>query len=134
MAKACGILFLLQVEDTAGSDTWTSIASLRDTSLSINNEQVDITDKGSASKRVLLACGINSMSISGSGLFDTDATLAIVHAKALDGSLYNYKLISDLGDSYEGAFQVASLERTGSYNGAEEYSISLESSGVIAYA
>lgn len=133
MAKYCGKNFLLQVEDTPASGTFTSVATIRDVSLSISNEQVDTTDKTIAPARELKNCGINSMSISGAGIFSDDAPLAIIQARSHDGALYNYRLISDRGDQYQGAFQTATFDRTGAFNNSEEFSISLESSGVIVF-
>lgn len=131
--KTCGNEFLIEVEDTPGSDTFTAIGTLRDSTLTINNEQVDTTDKATAPNRELKNCGINSLSLSGAGPFSDDAPLGIVHARARDGDLYVYRVTSGLGDQYQGEFQTASFERSGSYNNVEEYTMSLESSGIIAY-
>lgn len=134
MAKQCGINFLVQVEDQATPLSYNTVFSMRDTSLSISNEQVDVTDKGSSSARQLLSeCGVNTMSISGSGLLDDEEAITELHGFALTGAVINIRLVSDAGDQYLGPFQVASFERTGSYNGAEEYSVSLESASLITY-
>jgi len=133
MAKYCGLLYIIEVETTAGSGTFTKLGNLRDTSLSSSNEQVDVTDKDSNKKRELLNCGVHSKSLSGSGVFTDNAMLLIVQARSDDGALWNYRVTSEYGDQYEGAFQTSGFERNGGYNGAEEYSVSLESSGDIAY-
>jgi len=73
------------------------------------------------------------MSISGSGIFSDDQWLEDVQGYALDGTIQTYKIISGNGDYFIGDFQVASVERNGEYNGAEQYSLSLESSGTVAY-
>ena len=50
------------------------------------------------------------------------------------GSLTNYQVfIPDFG-TYQGAFQLTSLEYAGEFNGEVTYSVSLESSGNIAFS
>ena len=135
MAKFCGKDFLLQVEDQVVPSTFNTIGAIRDTSISINNEQVDVTDKSNMPARQLLGeCGVNSMTISGSGQFSDEEAISDLHAKALSGAVITCKLVSGNGDSYEGSFQVASFERSGPYNSVEEYSITLESAASITYA
>lgn len=68
-----GRAFLLQVGDGDPGGTgelFTTVAGLRSTSLSLNNETVDVTTKDSAPWRELLAnAGIRSMQVQGSGVF-----------------------------------------------------------------
>jgi len=133
MSEFCGNLFLLKVEDSPGSTTFTEVGVFKETALSINNETVDVTDKSTAPARTLFNCGINSMAITASGNFTANAPLQIIASRSRDGALYNYQLVSDYGDIYEGAFQTVTFDRNGAFNGVEECSISLDSSGVIAY-
>ena len=52
------------------SGTMTTIGGLRSTTLTLNDEAVDITDKDSGGSRSLLpAGGVQSMTVSGSGVF-----------------------------------------------------------------
>ena len=46
MAKYCGSLFLLQVESPSVSGTYLDLGGFQSNSLTINNEQVDVTTKG----------------------------------------------------------------------------------------
>jgi predicted secreted protein len=131
MAKYCGKGLLLQVETSSGSGTYTSIGALRETGITVGNEQVDVTDKAGAPSRELLNCGLRTYTISASGPMSDDAMLTILRARANDGDLYNFRVISDSGTIYTGLFQVASLERTGTYNNVEEWSVTLESGGAI---
>ena len=118
------------------SNTATTIGGLRSSSITINEETVDVTNKDSSGNRELLADGgILSMSISGSGVF-TDSTAeqsfrsAAVGATAFQTFTF---IIPDLG-SYAGTLQVTSLEYAGEYNGEATYSFSLESSGAISFS
>ena len=118
------------------SGTVTTIGGLRSSSLTINEETVDVTNKDSGGNRTLLwDAGIVSMSISGSGVFtDTAAEVAFRSAAVAASTPQTFTfVIPDLG-SYAGTFQVTSLEYAGEYNGETTYSFGLESSGAIAFS
>jgi TP901-1 family phage major tail protein len=112
---------------------YVTIAGMRSTSLKINNEQVDVTDKGDIPWRQLLACGIRSMELSASGIFSNAVALTEIMADVVGGGIVDFKVISGRGDMFVGAYLVASCERNGEYNGAEQYSLTLASAGAIAY-
>jgi len=133
MAKYCGKDFLIQKQDGAGPFTYTTIAGMRSTSMTINNEQVDVTDKGDTPWRQLLACGIRSMEMSASGVFSDASILDDIMSDVTNGAIITLKLISGRGDSFLGAFLITSCERNGEYNGAEQYTLSLASAGAVAY-
>lgn len=112
----------------------TTIGGLRSTGMTINNEQVDVTDKGDVPWRQLLAgAGVRSMSLSGSGVFSDNAAVTTLQADAMSGTFETLKLISGRGDSFTGSFQIATFERNGEYNGAEQFSVSFESAAQITY-
>jgi len=63
------------------SGSQTTIGGMRSTSITLNDESVDITNKDSKGTRTLLAgAGVNSISISGSGVFTDDAGEVAVRA------------------------------------------------------
>ena len=118
------------------SGTVTTIGGLRSSSLTINEETVDITNKDSGGNRALLADGgILSMSISGSGVFTDSAAEVAFRSAALGATAFQTFtfVIPDLG-TYAGLFQVTSLEYAGEYNGETTYSFGLESSGAISFS
>ena len=132
MAAQRGGALLLKMDI---SGTMTTIGGLRSTSITINDEAVDITNKDSGSSRTLLPSGgILSMSVSASGVF-TDATSeTTLRSKVHQSSFESYNIIiPDLG-TYAGSFMIASLEYAGEYNGEVTYSITLESSGAITFS
>lgn len=135
MSKYKGKDFLVQRQATVGPPaTYTTVAGMRSTGLTINAEAVDVTDKGDTPWRQILdGAGINSMSLSLSGVFTNAAVLASMLSDCMTGTLYNYQLISGLGDKFVGSFKITSLERNGEYNGAEQYSMTLESASAITY-
>jgi len=140
MAAQKGSAFLLKDNSTG---TAVTLGGMRSTSMSINGETVDVTNKDSSTftgtagddiGRLLLAnAGIRSMSISASGVFIDSASENTTRATAFSGDAVNYDLIFADTSSAKGSFIVTSYERAGEYNGEETYSLSLESSGTITY-
>lgn len=132
MAAQKGSAFLLKIDTGAGS--FATVGGLRSTGITMNDEAVDVTTKDSANVRELLANGgVQTVSISGSGVF-TDATSEATLRAAFGSSTFKdfQVIIPDFG-TYEGAFMVASLEYAGEYNGEVTYSVTLESSGAITF-
>ena len=144
MAAQKGSAMLLKV-DISGVQT--TVAGLRSTSISMNDEAVDITNKDSLGTRTLLAGGgTQSISISGSGVFTDSTTELLVRtsyfaqANTSDGSAAQTPafetfqvIVPDLG-TFTGEFMISTLEYAGEYNGEVNYSISLENAGYIAFA
>tara|TARA_Y100000289_G_scaffold53764_1_gene55881 strand:- start:46 stop:450 length:405 start_codon:yes stop_codon:yes gene_type:complete len=131
MAAQRGKALLLKI-DVSG--TMTTVGGMRSTSMTLNDEAVDISNKDSGSFRELLpAGGIQSMTITASGVF-TDSTAEQTLRSAYGTSTFkSYNVIvPDLG-TYAGTFMIASLEYGGEYNGEATYSVTLESSGSITF-
>lgn len=133
MAAKGGKDFLLKVEDTHGSGTYTTVAGLRSTSFTKNAEAIDATNHGSnQNKEILDGAGIKSVSISGSGIFDTGATLDRVEDAHDAQTLTRFQVVdADAGKTYTALFKITSFERSGDYNNEQAYSIALESSGAV---
>ena len=132
MAAQLGKSLLLKI-NVSGS--MTTLGGMRSTSMTLNDEMVDITNKDSSNKRTLLPQGgIQSLTISGSGVF-TDSTSEQQLRTSVGESVFNTDdfVIPDLG-TYSGSFQVTSLEFAGEFNGEATYSVTLESSGTISFA
>ena len=139
MAAGKGSSFLLKENSTG---TPATVGGLRSTSMTINGEMVDITDKdanafissGNDKARVLLqGGGVRSMSLSASGVFTDSSTENLVRGFAFDGAIQNYDLVFSDGSKISGAFLITSYERAGEFNGEETYSLTLESSNTITY-
>ncbi len=136
MAKYCGSELLIQVETTPGGGTYATIGATNTATITIGNETVNVTDKGGMPFRELLGCGENTLTVSGGGYVSDDANFDIAHAAAVGGgpgSIINFTIISAKGDSYVGAFQVSSFERSGDHNTAETFTFTLESAEQIVY-
>src|SRR5690606_1159909 len=128
--------FLLKVGDGSTPEVFTTVAGLRTTSLSINAEMIDVTDKDSEDqmRELLDGGGVKSMTITGAGEFEDDASQTALEEKALSGEIANYQITFESGRTYQGAFQVTNIEYTGEYNEAHTYSVTLESSGKVTVA
>jgi len=144
MAAQKGLDVLMKIDI---SGTKTTIGGLRSTSITLNDESVDITNKDSLGSRTLLAgAGVNSLSVSGSGVFtDSAAEVAVRTAfqaqqNTSDGSsgqtaaFESFQFIIPNLGTYTGNFQITSLEYAGEYNGEATYSMSFESAGYITFA
>lgn len=127
--------FLLKLGASVGAGTapYAIVAGMRATSLAINNDMIDVTSKSSMPWRTLIAGGVQSVSLSASGVFSSDSSLSDIMTLAMSGALANYQILTGKGDTFSGIFKMSKLERNGEYKGEEQYSITLESSGVISY-
>ena len=135
MAAQKGSALLMKIGNAGSPETFTTIGGMRSTSLSMNDEMVDITNKDSARARTLLAQGgTNSMTVAGSGVFTDSASEATLKGKFDVSALTNYQfLVPDFG-TFTGTFQLTTLEYAGEFNGEVTYSFTFESSGAITFA
>jgi TP901-1 family phage major tail protein len=144
MAAQKGSAMLLKIDQ---SGTKTTVGGLRSTSITFNDEAVDITNKDSLGMRTLLAGGgTQSVSISGSGVFTDSTTEQAVRtayfaqANTSDGSAAQTAafdsfqvIVPDLG-TFTGTFMIATMGYSGEFNGEVTYDLTLESSGYVTFA
>lgn len=132
MAAERGSAFLLKIGGEGASSTFTTVAGLKTTQMSIVGDAVAITNKGSGGWRELLSgAGIRSVSVAASGIFTGSAAETQVRALALEGTLRDYELSFESGDRMQGKFLVTRLEYAGDFNGERNYTLALESSGAV---
>jgi len=132
MAVERGSAFLLKVGDGAVVPAFATVAGLRTTQLSVNGEAVVVTSKDSGGWRQLLSgAGVRSVSVSGAGVFTGSAAEARIKGNALSGTIDDYRLSFESGDSMTGRFLVTRLDYAGDFNGERSYTLSLESSGPV---
>ncbi len=124
-----GLSFLLKIGAPAG----TTVAGLRATSFTLNGGSVDVTNKDSTGqwRELLAAASTISMSFAASGVFQDNSGVITMRASCIARTLDAYTLLFESGDTYDGTFQVTSIEQSGDFDGELNYSVSLESSGVI---
>tara|TARA_R110000822_G_scaffold28193_1_gene83895 strand:+ start:640 stop:1077 length:438 start_codon:yes stop_codon:yes gene_type:complete len=145
MAAQKGLDVLIEI-NTTGS-TFVAVGGMRSSSITLNDESVDVTNKDSLGTRTLLAgAGVNSISISGSGVFTNDTAEQLVRtsfqaqqntsdgASSQTPAFKNFKFKISTLISYTGPFQITSIEYAGEYNGEATYSMSFESAGYVTFA
>ena len=135
MAVQKGSALLVKVGNGASPEVFTTVAGLRDTTITMNRETVDVTNKDSSAVMTLLAdTGIISFSISGSGVFTDSASEASVRTAFASSSFVNFQFLVPSFGTFTGAFAVTSIEYSGSYNAEVTYSMSFESADTITFA
>jgi len=129
-----GSLVLIKVGDGGSPETFITVGGLRASGLKLDNQILNATNLESGTwKQLLGSAGIQSLSISGSGLFTGSTSEDTLRGYAFAGSVNNYQLVFADGDILTGPFLVASYERSGDYGGEEIYSLTLESAGTIIF-
>ena len=132
MAAERGSAFLLKIGSGGEIPSFTTVAGLKTTQLSINGDAVAITNKGSGGWRELLSgAGVRSVSVAASGIFTGSSAETEVRGLALSGALQDYELSFESGERLRGEFLVSRLEYAGDFNGERNYTLALESSGEV---
>ena len=135
MPAESGSAFLLKVGDGSATPTYATVAGLRTTQLSIAGELVTITNKDSGGWRELLSgAGTRSVSVAGSGVFTGSAAEARLKNNVLAGTLDDYQLSFESGETMQGRFLLTKLDYSGDFNGERAYTLALESSGQVVSA
>ena len=130
-----GSAFLLKVGDGATPPAFATVAGLRTTQLSVNGEAVVVTSKDSGGWRQLLSgAGVRSVSVSGAGVFTGSAAEVRLRNNVLAGTIDDYRLTFESGETMTGRFLVTRLDYAGDYNGERNYTLALESSGPVVSA
>lgn len=135
MAAQKGSAFLLKITNGASPAVYQTVAGLRTTQMSINGDAVVVTSKDSGGWRDLLSgAGVRSVSVSAAGIFLGSVAEARIRANALAGTIDDYELSFEDGDKLRGRFLVQKLDYAGDFNGERNYTLQLESSGVVTSA
>lgn len=135
MAAQKGSAFLLKITNGASPAVYQTVAGLRTTQMSINGDAVVVTSKDSGGWRDLLSgAGVRSVSVSAAGIFLGSVAEARIRANALAGTIDDYELSFEDGDKLRGRFLVQKLDYAGDCNGERNYTLQLESSGVVTSA
>lgn len=135
MTESKGRLFAIKLGNGATSETFTAVGGMRTSQMTINNALVDVTTADSAPWRKAIGnTGIRTVSISGSGVCQDDATFASLRTAAMSGTLNNYELVNgETGDKIGGSFACTSFQESGEYTDALTFSITLESAGTVTF-
>lgn len=132
MTAERGSTFLLKIGSGGAPPTYSTVAGLKTTQMSINGDPVSITNKDSGGWRELLSgAGVRSVSVAASGIFTGSTAEARVRGLALGGAIESYELSFESGERMRGDFLVTRLEYAGDFNGERNYTLALESSGEV---
>ena len=135
MTAQKGSAFLLKISDGGAPAAYQTVAGLRTTQMSVTGEIVVITSKDSGGWRELLSgAGVRAVSVSAAGIFLGSVAEAQVRANALAGTLDDYELSFEGGEKLRGRFLVQRLDYAGDFNGERNYTVQLESSGMVVSA
>lgn len=133
MAAQRGRLAILKVETALGAGTFVLIGGQRDNDMDLSNPMVDVSNKDTGGWRKLGSdLGIRDMQMTVAGISQDDDALEIVEVATHAGLTLNYQMTFDNGDLYEGPFLCTKFNRSGKYNGAEEFKATFESADEIA--
>ncbi len=135
MAAQKGTLVLLKADLAGGSpQSCTTIAGLRTTTWTVNGEDVDVTTKDDDGwQQRLSGAGVRSISIAANGIFQDSTVEETVRQWAFDQTINWFLITFENADTLECQFQISNYERTGDHDGAENYSLSLNSHGTPNY-
>ncbi|WP_324697268.1 phage major tail protein, TP901-1 family [Novosphingobium aerophilum] len=130
-----GSAFLLKISNGGSPATYQTVAGLRTTQMSVTGDAVVVTSKESGGWRELLSgAGVRSVSVSAAGIFLGSTAEAKIRANAMAGTLDDYELSFEDGERLRGRFLVQRLDYAGDFNGERNYTLQLESSGLVAPA
>lgn len=124
-----GRLMRIKAGDGGDPETFTAIAGAREESFTLENGEINITNKDSNARRELLDGGTQSINLSVSGVHIAGTSASDLFSKARAGSIDNYEIEWEDGETLEGAFQVRNFERTGNHEGEVTFTCELQSSG-----
>jgi TP901-1 family phage major tail protein len=123
---------LLKIDDDG---TPTTVAGLRTKRLAFNAKTVDVTDAESAGRwrELLGGSGVQSASVSGSGIFKDLASDGLVRQAFFDGTILDWVVVVPDFGSVSGPFQITSLEYSGAHDGEMTFDLALESAGALTF-
>lgn len=115
--------------------TFTTVAGLRQQSFRVSDGNTDVSALDSAGRwRAMLAgTGVKSISMSGSGVFMSDAFHAELIAKKLAAETPDVQFIMPGLGTFEGPAVIGDIEYAGNYDGEATYSFSFESAGEMTF-
>lgn len=125
---------LIKCGDGADPEVFSSVAGLRATTLAFNAQAVDITNADSTEMwRELLAGGVRSATISGSGVFKDAASDGALRAAFFAAAIGNFQVVIPSFGTITGPFKITALQYDGPYDGEIKISLSLASAGALTF-
>ena len=125
---------LLKIGDGATPEAFTTVAGLRSTALTFNATTIDITNADSADMwRELLAAGVKSASLAGSGVFKDAASDAALRSAFFAQTLSDFQIVIPSFGTITGPFKITQLHYDGPHDGEVKITLALASAGALSF-
>jgi TP901-1 family phage major tail protein len=125
---------LIKIGDGGDPENFTAVAGLKARTLAFNAQAIDITNADSTDGwRELLADGVKSAGISGSGVFKDAASDAALREAFFAGIAPNWQVVIPGFGTVQGPFKITALQYDGPYDGEVKISLSLASAGALGF-
>lgn len=136
MAKQNGREMIVKMETAA--NVYTTLCGLISKTITINNTAIDVTTADCTTPGGALwtetLSGVKSVQISGNGFFEDSTVEATMNTLALAADPRDlFQLIVPSFGTYQGTFMLTSFEFGSELANGVTYSITLESSGAVAF-
>jgi TP901-1 family phage major tail protein len=133
MAGQRGRDILLKISD--GTDGFTTLAGVRASRIQLSAGTVDGTSAESAEawRELVEGAGIKSARVTGRGVFKDAASDARMRAVFFAGEAPDWQLILPDFGTLAGAFQITELSWSGAHDGEAEFSVTVESAGLLSF-
>jgi len=133
MAGQKGRDILLKISDGAGG--WVTLAGIRASRIQLSAALVDATsaDSPEAWRELLAGAGAKTAKVTGRGVFKDAVSDARMRAVFFAGEAPDWQFILPDFGTLEGAFQVSELSWSGEHDGEAEFSVTLESAGLVSF-
>lgn len=138
MSKQQGRELLVKIGDGEESETFATLCGLNSKTISINNNEIDVTtadcDAPGGALWTEVLSGAKRVTFSGNGFFEDSASEARINAVAMaaDARANFQVIVPDFG-TFAGSFHVGQLDYGGEMEGGVSYSLSLSSSGAVTF-
>jgi len=130
-----GRLMLIQLGDGGDTEQFATVCGVKDKSFSIDNEVVDTTrppcDNPGDPLHYSGAYGIQTISVSGSGVAVAKARYQLMAKHAKAQAYVNAKIVVPLWGTFSGTIIFNKVESSGPMSGEVEFSIDLTMTGDI---
>lgn len=137
MAAKSGTTLLIQRGDGELSETFDTVAALRNAEVNFNGESIDVTtmDDLDVNNEIWRAriTGVKDITISADGLGKSVAGVQGITTDYLLGQKTNYRVVIPYVGAFTAPFIVVNKTDTGAYDGALSFSISIESAGAPTF-
>lgn len=126
---------LLKV-DADGDGVFTTLAGIQTRTLTLNGALVDITNQESEGnwREAIAGVDVKSMTISGEGVLPKGQTFAVLNDIYFNqaGGGYEWQVYMPGLGVYQGRFVMTTAELKGEQSNVVNFSLTLESSGIVA--